>query len=125
MSKGGLWLHAWCRMPGLRNKLEPRQAILLAIGAGLLGLLVFRWLWIAQIFGVDLQVERGTSIITIEYMLGPVLITHPIHLAKLGRIPNLWPMELLFLAALTVPYVGIAYGAAYMRRRHSGAGEHT
>jgi hypothetical protein len=106
-----------------------------------LGLIVLKWEWLASVVGLDIYVERSTSMITVEYviglgvafmlgyafpkrpvlcaiwlMLGPTLITHTIHLIIHG-VPNLWPVELLFLTILTIPYVGLAYGGAYVRHR--------
>jgi hypothetical protein len=129
-------------MQELMKKMTVGEAVSLALLSGLLGLLLFHWPWFAKLLGFDLQIERSGSIITVEYlwgaivvlglglafhkhpiwcaiwfMFGPVLVTHPIQLMKLGRIPNLWPMEILMLAVLTLPYIGIALGAAYVRKR--------
>lgn len=118
------------------------EAVSLALVSGLLGLLVFQWPWFARPFGLEIEIERTGSLITVEYlwgmlvvfglgltfykhpiwcavwlMFGHVLITHPITLIKLGRVPNLWPMEIFMLALLTLPYIGIGYGASYLRQR--------
>lgn len=106
-----------------------------------IGLIVLKWEWIAELFGVRVQVERSGSMVTMEYalgilavmalgyvfyrrpilcaiwfVLGPTLITHSVHILKHG-VPRLWPVELLMLAALILPYAAIAFGTAYLRRR--------
>ena len=128
------------------QKMKVSEAVSLAVVAGLLGLLLFQWPWFAKLLGFDVQIARSGSLITVEYlwgalvvfglglafykhpiwcaiwfMFGPVLVTHPIQLIKLGRIPNLWPMEIFMVAVLTLPYIGIALGAAYLRKRMAGA----
>jgi hypothetical protein len=112
-----------------------------AILASVLGLLILKWTWLAEVLGIIVNIERTGSMITIEYvwgmlavaflgylfhklpvwcavwfMLGPTIITHTVHVVRFG-IPQQWGLEILVLAVLTIPYVGIAYGAAYMHRR--------
>jgi hypothetical protein len=53
-------------------------------------------------------------------MLGPNVVSTAI-LVIGGRIPNLWPLELLFLLVLTIPYIGLAYVGAYLRKRMGGS----
>jgi hypothetical protein len=43
-------------------------------------------------------------------------VTHAVHLVRFG-IPQQWLLEVFVLAILTIPYVGIAYAAAYVHRR--------
>jgi hypothetical protein len=112
-----------------------------AILASVLGLLILKWTWLAEVLGIMVNVERTGSVITIEYvwgmaavaflgylfpklpiwcavwfMLGPTIITHAVHVVSFG-IPQQWGLEIFVLAILTIPYIGIAYGAAYVRRR--------
>jgi hypothetical protein len=118
-----------------------RNAIAPAAVSILVGLLVLKWEWLASSIGVETHVNRTNSALSFEYalglvatfvlgfvfphrpatcaisfMAGPTLLTHSIYILKHG-FPNLWPVELLLLAALTVPYVGLAYSAAYLRKR--------
>ena len=121
--------------------MKAKQASWSAVVATLLGLLVLKWTWLAEIFGATVTIERTGSMITIEYlwgmlavavlgylfyevpvwvavwfMLGPTLVTHAAHVLRSG-IPNQWALEIFILALLTIPYVGIAYAAAYVRKR--------
>jgi hypothetical protein len=120
-----------------------RESILPIVVSGLVGLVVLKWEWLANASGLEVHVNRGNSMVTFEYavglvatfllgyafpswpiacaisfMLTPTLITHSIYISQHG-VPNLWPVELMFLAALTVPYIGLAYGGAYLRKRWS------
>jgi len=121
---------------------KAKEATLTAVVAGLSGLLILKWTWLAEMLGVSVSIERTGSIITVEYlwgmlavavlgyvfyrlplwcagwfMLGPILVTHASHLARFG-IPSQWLLEVFLLALLTIPYLGIAYGAAYIHRRY-------
>jgi len=124
--------------------MRAREAISLAVLSGMLGMLVFQWSSLAQLFGLDAEIQRSGSLVTVEYlwgmpvvlvlglifyrhpiwcavwfMFGPVLILHPIKFIELGRIPNLWPIEITLLGVLTLPYIGISWAAAYLRRRYA------
>ncbi len=52
----------------------------------------------------------------ISFMFVPIVISHTIYIWQHG-VPRMWVVELMFLAGLTVPYIALAYGAAYLRRR--------
>src|SRR5687767_7922050 len=104
-----------------------KEASWSAVLAILLGLLVLKWKWLAEIFGTTITIERTGSMITIEYlrgmlavavlgylfyelpvwvavwfMLGPTLFTHAIHVLR-SEIPNQWALEIFILALLTIP----------------------
>jgi hypothetical protein len=120
--------------------MKSKEAVWLALIASLLGLLVLKWEWLAQLLGVAVAVERSGSMITMEYlfglvavaalgfafyrapvwcavwfMLGPTIVASAIHIARIG-VPNQLMLEIVVLAILTLPYIGVAYGAAYLRR---------
>jgi len=118
-----------------------REHVLPFVVSGLLGLLLFRWEHLASAVGWQIHIERGNSMVTFEYPLGfavvlllgyifasyaiecaisfmfvPIVISHTIYIWQHG-VPRMWVVELMFLAGLTVPYIALAYGAAYLRRR--------
>ena len=120
-----------------------RESIVPIICSGLLGLAVLKWEWLANAVGLQIHVDRGNSMVTFEYVLGlvatfllgcsfpawptacaisfmlaPTVVTHSIYVSQHG-IPSMWFVELIFLAGLTVPYVGLAYAGAYLRMRLS------
>jgi hypothetical protein len=117
------------------------EATFTAVVAGLVGLVILKWTWLAELLGITVSMERTGSILTVEYlwgmlavavlgyvfyrlplwcagwfMFGPILVTHAWHLARFG-IPGQWALEVFLLALLTIPYLGIAYGAAYIHKR--------
>ena len=121
--------------------MKAKEANWSAVVASLVGLLVLKWTWLAELLDITVHIERTGSIITVEYlwgllavaalgylfyrvpiwcavwfMLGPTLLIHAIYLIKFG-IPSQWALEVFMLAVLTIPYVGIAYAAAYVHRR--------
>ena len=114
----------------------------------LLGFIILKWELLTNALGLDIHLERGTSIVTIEYvigfgvtfflgyvfherpvlcgicfMFGPTLVTHAIYISERG-VPNMWPVEVLLLMILTIPYIGLAYAGAFVHRktRAKGAG---
>ena len=120
-----------------------KEGITPALVSIIVGVIVLKWEWAAYVPGLDIHVSRTQTTDIIKYvvglvaalslgyafprqaivcgvclMLGPTLIAHSIYIFQKG-VPNLWPLELLFIAALTIPYIVFAYGAAYLRRRWS------
>jgi len=125
----------------MTDPLKTTASILPAIAASALGILVMRGEWFVQSLGFDFQIQRTGSMVTVEYfwgmfavfllgyvfykwpawcaiwfMLGHVIVTHSIYFLRHG-VPNLWPLELAVLAVLTLPYIGLAWLAAYLRKR--------
>lgn len=121
--------------------MKAKELIWPATLASVLGLLILKWTWLAELLGITVNIERTGSMITVEYawgmfavavlgylfyklpiwcaawfMLGPTILTHAVHLVRFG-IPQQWLLEVFVLAILTIPYVGIAYAAAYVHRR--------
>lgn len=118
-----------------------RQAFVSALVSILVGLVVLRWEWLASLVGMQIQINRGEGMLTFEYavgfpatfllgyifptysiscaiwfMLGPTVVTHSIYIYQHG-IPSMWPVELVFLVLLTLPYVGLAWCGGYLRNR--------
>jgi hypothetical protein len=112
--------------------------------ASFIGMLVLKWTWLADLFGVAYHIERTGSMITFEYfvgvvavailgyvfykapiwcaawfMFGPMIVTHIVHIVRFG-IPQQLLLEVAVLAMLTIPYIVVAYAAAYLRRRSLG-----
>jgi len=110
----------------------------------LLGILIIKWKWISSFVGIDIQVPLSDSIVSYEYyvglpvaiilgfsfpkypthcgiwlMLGPILINHTIFIVKHG-VPNMWPVELLLLTFLAVPYVVLSHVGSFIERRLKG-----
>lgn len=52
----------------------------------------------------------------VAFMWVPVSLRHSAYIVEHG-VPNLWPLEIMTIAVLTLPYVGLAYGVAYFRRK--------
>lgn len=102
------------------------------------GLILFKWQFLATMVGWNVHIDRGDSLITMEYVIGLAVAfvlgfsfpKHPVlcavwfmlghslvsiltHIAAKG-VPNLLPVEIMFLIVLTVPYVGLAYAGAYV-----------
>ena len=94
--------------------MKAKEMIWPAILASVLGLLILKWIWLAELVGIAVNIERTGSIVTIEYgwgmlavavlgylffrlpiwcavwfMLGPTIVTHAVHLARFG-IPQQW-----------------------------------
>jgi hypothetical protein len=118
----------------------------MAIGvAAILGLAVSYLDWILGTVGSGLRISKGTSMIAPEYWIGlpcaallgylfprnaiacavafmwvPVSIRHSAHILEHG-VPNLWPLEIMAIAVLTLPYIGLAYAVAYLRRKNNVA----
>ncbi len=111
-----------------------------AILSTIVGLILFNWESIAATIGVPVHAERGNSSITFEYwiglgiaavagfiapgqaltaaaflILGATGVRHMIYLAQNG-VPNLWPIEVLFIVLLSIPYLVAALFAARLRR---------
>lgn len=109
--------------------------------AALLGFAISYLEWILVATGAHMHVPRGDSMIATEYWIGipcvlllgllfprdaitsavvfmwaPVLFRHAIYIFEHG-VPNLWPVEILGIAFLTVPYIGVAFGGAYLRKQ--------
>jgi hypothetical protein len=126
-------------------QIRVRELITAVTISVIVGMIVFRWQWLTQAIGLDIHVIRSNSPVTFEYfigmtaaiglgfafptrpvvcavslMLGPNVVSTAI-LVIGGRIPNLWPLELLFLLVLTIPYIGLAYVGAYLRKRMGGS----
>ena len=120
-----------------------RDRFLPIVVAILAGMLVLKWEWMAELAGIPESIQRDGAMLTTEYwiglaavfvlglafptrwfataawfMWGPTIITHSVFIIQHG-IPNLWPLELAFIAALTVPYIAVGYGGAFLRRRWS------
>lgn len=120
------------------KNMELYKEILISI---LLGLLIMKWKGLLNLVGMDFHMSPSESIVTNEYyvgllaaltlgyvfpkhpthcgiwlMAGPVLITHTIFMLNHG-IPNMWPVELLLLALLTVPYVTLSHIGSFIARR--------
>jgi len=120
-----------------------------ALAGTLIGIAVLKWEWLLNVFGISAHIERGTALVTFEYwlgfvaaavlgflfprhpgtagaflMAGPTILMHSVHIAQ-GGVPQQWFLELFMLAALTVPYVGLAALVAYLRQRNSRAANAT
>ncbi len=114
-----------------------------AIGvAAIAGLAVSYLDWVLGAAGSSIRIPTGDSMIAPEYWIGlpcvallgylfpqnaiasavafmwvPVLLRHAAHILQHG-VPNLWPLEVVLIAVLTLPYVGMASGVAFLRRRN-------
>lgn len=121
-----------------------RGAYIAALTAALTGLLIMKWQWLVMMIDIRAEIARSGSLVTFEYfislpaafilgvifpkfpthcgvwlMLGPVLITHSVFIAQHG-VPSLWPAELVLLAILALPYIGLAHIGATVGRRIFG-----
>ena len=126
----------------LRNMKLSRLITEVAV-AGPLGLIVLNLNWVLKNTGLDFQIPRSNFSVTPEYWVGavfvfllgyvfahypvtcavafmwiPVAPRHSIYIFQRG-VPNLWPVELLMIALLTLPYIGLAYLDAYFRRQRA------
>jgi len=117
-----------------------------AIGVGaLFGFAISYLDWILGTAGSGIRIPQGDSMIATEYWIGlpcvvllgylfprypiecavvfmwaPVSLRHLVYISEHG-VPNLWPVEISIIAALTLPYIGLAYGGAYLRRKTDAA----
>lgn len=126
-----------------------RKYVPAALAGTIVGMVVLKWEWLLNVFGLPVHIARGTSLVTFEYwlgflaaallgflfpkhpitagaflMAGPTIITHSVFIAQRG-VPQQWGLELAVLAILTVPYVGLAALVGYLRQRRSGVANAT
>jgi len=124
---------------------DTKKYVPAAVAGAIVGMAVLKWEWLLNAFGVPVHVERGTALVTFEYwlgflaaavlgflfpkhpitaaaflMAGPTIVTHSVHIAQRG-VPQQWALEIFMLAVLTIPYIGLAFLAAYLRQRSNGA----
>jgi hypothetical protein len=132
----GVAVHAVSRAP-LNKALGDMKAqrVIVAIGvAAILGLIIgnLRSLfsfaiphidsviapeyWIGFVFVLLLGYvfPQHAVVCAITFMWTPVAVRHGLYIAQRGA-PNLWPLELAGIGALTLPYVGAAYAVAYLK----------
>jgi hypothetical protein len=127
------------------GRVDMKQYIAPALAGTIAGIVVLKWQWVLNGVGLVIEVQRGTGLVTFEYwigflaaailgfsfpkhpivasaflMAGPTILTHTIHIVQYG-FPRLWPVELTLLAALTVPYIGLALIVAHLRERANKA----
>jgi hypothetical protein len=121
--------------------LRPSAAVVIS---SLVGIVLFRWEWLLNSAGFHIAAERP-GVLAFEYwiglpiaallgfvfsrgpeplvagislMWGATTINHIAYIASHG-VPNLWPIELALVGALTIPYIVAAFGGSYVQRRIS------
>lgn len=74
------------------------------------------WIGLACVVPLGYLFPQNPIACAVTFMWVPVLLRHLVYIFEHG-FPNLWPLEIMMIAVLTLPYIGLAYGAAYLRRQ--------
>ena len=74
------------------------------------------WIGLPCVALLGYLLPRHPVACAVAFMWAPVSLRHVIQIFEKG-ISNLWPVEIMVIAALTLPYIGLAYVGAYLRRK--------
>jgi hypothetical protein len=75
------------------------------------------WIGLPLVALLGYLFPRNAIACAVGFMWVPVALRHSVYIFEHG-VPNLWPLEIMMIATVTVPYIGAAYGVAYLRRRN-------